>query len=164
MTDKTPSRNALEGVRVLDLSQGIAGPLAARLLGDFGADVIKLEPPHGDLGRTLPPLVEKGPVAERSLMFAYLNWNKRSAVLQTPEQLEALVRTCDVVIESAKPQTPSTWGLTPKQLMAWNPLAVVTSVTDFGQEGPYAQYAGSDLVQQAMSGICLLYTSDAADE
>jgi len=153
MTDKTPSRNALEGVRVLDLSQGIAGPLAARLLGDFGADVIKLEPPHGDLGRTLPPLVEKGPVAERSLMFAYLNWNKRSAVLQTPEQLEALVRTCDVVIESAKPQTPSTWGLTPKQLMAWNPLAVVTSVTDFGQEGPYAQYAGSDLVQQAMSGI-----------
>lgn len=149
---------ALAGVRVLDLGQGIAGPLAARLLGDFGADVVKVEPPQGDPARGLPPLLDAGPQAERSLMFAYLNWNKRGITLDfdAPEgraQLEALVRASDIVIESFRPGTLAAWGAAPRQMLEWNPRLVVTSVTDFGQEGPYAQYRASDLVQQAMSGI-----------
>jgi hypothetical protein len=151
-------RNALDGVRVLDLSQGIAGPLAARLLGDFGADVVKVEPAAGDPGRVLPPLIADGPVQERSLMFACLNWNKRGIVLELGSagaraQIEALVKQSDIVIEGFKPGTLAAWGMSPQQMLEWNPRVVVTSVTDFGQEGPYAQYAGSDLVQQAMSGI-----------
>ena len=145
---------ALEGVRVLDLSQGIAGPFAARLLGDFGAEVTKVEPPGGEPGRTLHPLLHEGPQSERSLLFAYLNWNKRGIELDLASEagraaLRRLVARSDIVIESFRPGA----GPTPQELLAWNPRAVVTSVTDFGRTGPYAHYAGSDLVHQAMSGI-----------
>jgi len=149
---------SLEGVRVLDLSQGIAGPMAARMLGDLGAEVTKVEPPDGDPARTLRPLIGQGPVAERSLLFAYLNWNKLGITLDFESAdgqatMAALVRSADIVIESFRPGRLASWGLSPQQMMEWNPRLVVTSVTDFGQEGPYATYRGSDLVQQAMSGI-----------
>ena len=149
---------ALAQVRVLDLGSGIAAPLAARLLGDFGADVIKVEPMGGDPARQLRPLLDDGPVAERSLLFAYLNWNKRGITVEygTKEAratVEALVRSSDIVIESFKPGTLAGWGMSPQQMLDWNPRVVVTSVSDFGQEGPYSRYIGSDLVQQAMSGI-----------
>lgn len=152
------SRAALQGVRVLDLSQGIAGPMAARLLGDLGAEVVKVEPPGGDPARRLEPLLREGPQAERSLFFAYLNWNKRGITVNFDTaggraHLEALVRASDIVIESFKPGTLHGWGLAPSRMLEWNPKLVVTSITDFGQQGPYAQYAGSDLVHQAMSGI-----------
>ena len=148
------SKTPLEGVQVLDLSEGIAGAFAARLLGDHGAEVIKVEPPEGEPGRALHPLLDEGPESERSLMFAYLNWNKRGMQLDLASEagmatLQRLVERSDIVIESFKPG----YGLTPEQLLAWNPRAVVTSVTDFGRTGPYANYAGSDLVLQAMSGI-----------
>jgi crotonobetainyl-CoA:carnitine CoA-transferase CaiB-like acyl-CoA transferase len=151
-------KEALEGVRVLDLSQGIAGPMAARLLGDFGAQVVKVEPPEGDAARRMHPLVHEGPAAERSLLFAYLNWNKQGVVLDLTEDgaldnLRALVEQSDIVIESYKPGTLAGLGASPAQMLAWNPKVVVCSVTDFGQEGPYAQYIGSDVVHQAMSGI-----------
>lgn len=152
------SRAALQGVRVLDLGQGIAGPMAARLLGDFGAEVVKVEPPSGDPARRMAPRVEEGPEEERSLLFAYLNWNKRGVVLdfQSAEgraAIEALVRGSDIVIESFRPGALQAWGLSVTRMLEWNPRLVVTSVTDFGQQGPYAQFAGSDLVHQAMSGI-----------
>jgi crotonobetainyl-CoA:carnitine CoA-transferase CaiB-like acyl-CoA transferase len=145
---------ALEGVRVLDLSQGIAGPFAARLLGDFGAEVVKVEPPGGEPGRKLHPLLQEGPASERSLMFAYLNWNKRGIELDLSSDegraaLRRLVERSDIVIESFRSGT----GPTPQQLLEWNPRLVVTSITDFGREGPYAHYIASDLVHQAMSGI-----------
>ncbi|MEO5670380.1 MAG: CoA transferase [Ramlibacter sp.] len=150
---------ALEGVRVLDLSQGIAGPMAARMLGDFGADVIKVEPAGGgDPARRLHPLLEEGAVSERSLLFAYLNWNKRGIEIdfaspEGRETIEQLVRRSDIVIESFRPGTLAQLGMAPARMLEWNPRVVVTSVTDFGQEGPYARYIASDLVQQAMSGI-----------
>ena len=149
---------ALHDVRVLDLSQGIAGPIAARILGDFGADVVKVEPPGGDPARQLRPLLPQGPATECSLLFAYLNWNKRGITLDlaTPEgreHVEALVRTSDIVIESFRPGTLAAWGLAPSRMLEWHPRVVVTSVTDFGQEGPYAGYLASDVVQQAMGGI-----------
>jgi crotonobetainyl-CoA:carnitine CoA-transferase CaiB-like acyl-CoA transferase len=128
---------ALEGVRVLDLSEGIAGPFAARILGDFGAEVVKVERAGGDPARELAP---------RGLLFNYLNWNKLG-VTRDAVDLEALVRVSDIVVDS------NASGVAPEQMMAWNPRVVVTSVTDFGCEGPYANFIGSDLVLQAMGGI-----------
>lgn len=148
------SKTPLDGVQVLDLSEGIAGPFAARLLGDHGAEVIKVEPPAGEPGRALHPLLDSGPESERSLMFAYLNWNKRGMQLDLTSAaglatLQRLVERSDIVIESFN----TGFGVTPQQLREWNPRAVVTSVTDFGRTGPYSKHAGSDLVLQAMSGI-----------
>lgn len=153
------SGGALDGVRVLDLSHGIAGPFAARLLGDFGADVIKIEKPGtGDFARFLEPLKSNAPAPEQSLLFQYLNWNKRSVALdlRTPgvrPVLKRLVETSDIVIESFRPGTLDGWGFGVDQMLEWNPRVVVTSVTNFGQTGPYANYRASDLVLQAMSGI-----------
>ena len=150
---------ALSGVRVLDLSHGIAGPFAARLLGDFGADVIKVEKPvTGDFGRTLEPLQSNARAPEQSLLFQYLNWNKRSVCLDLRKKdtlpiIRELVCRSDIVIESFRPGVLESWGLGAEQMMKWNPRIVVTSITNFGQTGPYAQFAASDLVFQAMGGI-----------
>ncbi|OGA24919.1 MAG: hypothetical protein A3I01_18725, partial [Betaproteobacteria bacterium RIFCSPLOWO2_02_FULL_65_24] len=152
-------KGALDGVRVLDLSHGIAGPFAARLLGDFGADVIKIEKPGtGDFARFLEPLKSDAPAPEQSLLFQYLNWNKRSVALdlRTPGArpvMKRLVEATDIVIESFRPGTLDGWGLGVDQMLEWNPRVVVTSVTNFGQTGPYASCRASDLVLQAMSGI-----------
>ncbi|MDN3987263.1 CaiB/BaiF CoA transferase family protein [Zwartia vadi] len=150
---------ALTGLKVLDLTHGIAGPFAARLLGDHGADVIKIERPVcGDFARTLAPLKHDAPFPEQSLLFQYLNWNKRSLALdlRLPENkplLRRLVEQSDIVIESFRPGRLDAWGLGVDQLLDWKPTLVVTSITNFGQTGPYAQYAASDLTLQALSGI-----------
>ena len=149
---------ALEGIRVLDLSHGIAGPFAARLLGDFGADVVKVEKPRtGDFGRYLDP-VQPGEGPERSLLFQYLNWNKRSVALDLRQGaslplVRKLIERSDIVIEAFRPGTLARWGLSVERMLEWNPQLVVTSITNFGQTGPYADYRASDLVLQAMSGI-----------
>lgn len=150
---------ALHGVRVLDLSQGIAGPFAARLLGDHDADVIKVEPLSvGDSGRRLPPLQPTAPPPEQSLLFQYLNWNKRSVALDITETygqkaLRALIERSDILIESFRPGYLEGLGLGVEKMLEWNPKLVVTSITNFGQTGPYAHYEASDLTLQAMSGI-----------
>jgi crotonobetainyl-CoA:carnitine CoA-transferase CaiB-like acyl-CoA transferase len=150
---------ALDGIQVLDLSHGVAGPYGARLLGDLGAEVIKVEKPAtGDFARTLAPLVSTAPENEQSLLFQYLNWNKRGLTLdlRRPEArpiVEQLVRSSDIVVEAFRPGTLARWGFAPEQLFEWNPKLVLTSVTNFGQTGPYAQYEASDLVFQAMGGI-----------
>lgn len=156
---QTDPDGALAGLRVLDLSHGIAGPFAARLLGDHGADVIKIERPvTGDFARTLPPLKQDASFPEQSLLFQYLNWNKRSLALdlrlaENKPTLQKLVEQSDIVIESFRPGRLESWGLGVDQLLDWQPKLVVTSVTNFGQTGPYAQYAASDLTLQALSGI-----------
>lgn len=152
------SPGALAGVRVLDLSTGIAGPFGARLLGDSGAEVIKVEGLGGDSARGLPPRVPHVEDAEASLLFQYLNWNKRGIVLDLSDRashaaLRQLVERSDIVVESFAPGTLGSWGIGVDVLMQWNPRLVVTSVTDFGQTGPYAAFRGSDLVHQAMAGI-----------
>ena len=150
--------SALAGVRVLDLCDGIAGSFAARLLGDFGADVVKVEPPGGDSARVLPPLLDGAPAAEQSLMFRYLNWNKRGIVLDAADAagqaaLAALVAAADIVIAGPPTDPLMQGGLSAEKMLASHPSLVVTSVSDFGLAGPYAAYRGSDLVHQAMSGI-----------
>jgi len=139
---QTDPDGALTGLRVLDLSHGIAGPFAARLLGDHGADVIKIERPiTGDFARTLPPLKQDAPFPEQSLLFQYLNWNKRSLALdlrlaENKPTLQKLVEQSDIVIESFRPGRLESWGLGVDQLLDWQPKLVVTSVTNFGQTGP----------------------------
>ena len=161
-TPATPEQRidgALHGVRVLDLSQGIAGPFAARLLGDHDADVIKVEPPRtGESGRTLAPLKVDAPEPEQSLLFQYLNWNKRSVALDITQAvgqrtLRALIERSDILIESFQPGYLDSLGLSVDKMLEWNPRLVVTSITNYGQTGPYAHYEASDLTLQAMSGI-----------
>ena len=155
-----PAPSALEGVRVLDLSDGVAGSFAARLLGDFGATVTKVEPPGiGNRIRSEPPFAP-GPDGDdgSSLLFEYLNWNKRGVELdlsdpQAHETLKQLVRSSDIVLESFPPGTLASWGIGPGRIRGWNPRVVLTSLTDFGQTGPRAGWTGSDLVLQAMSGV-----------
>jgi crotonobetainyl-CoA:carnitine CoA-transferase CaiB-like acyl-CoA transferase len=152
-------RGALDGVRVLELGHGIAAPFAARLLGDLGAEVVKLEKPGtGDLARRLPPLDADAPEPERSLLFQYLNWNKRSVALDlglasSHDALRRWVEGSDIVFESFVPGTLERWGIGIERLLEWNPRLVLVSVSNFGRSGPYAGYAASDLVLQAMSGI-----------
>jgi crotonobetainyl-CoA:carnitine CoA-transferase CaiB-like acyl-CoA transferase len=150
--------SALDDIRVLDISQGIAGPLCAKLLGDFGADVIKVEPCGGEVGRTMPPFSHDDPHPEKSLFFLLLNLNKRGITLnlETSEGasiLRELVRHADVVVETYQPGYLSSLGLHYGILEQENPGIVMTSITPFGQTGPYSGYKGEEIVAYAMSGI-----------
>ena len=150
--------SALDDLRVLDISQGIAGPLCARLLGDFGADVIKIEPPGGDCGRRMPPFAQNDPNPEKSLFFLLTNLNKRGVVLdiETPEgaaRFRELARTADVIVESFQPGYLASLGLDHASLEAENPGLIMTSITPFGQTGPYSRYLGCEIVTYATSGI-----------
>lgn len=150
---------ALHGVRVLDMGHGIAAPFAARLLGDLGAQVVKLEPPGvGDSARRLSPLNTAAPELEQSLLFQYLNWNKRSVTLDpslttSHDALQRWVQGSDIIFESFAPGTLERWGIGVDRLLEWNPQLVVVSVSPFGHTGAYANWVVSDLVLQAMSGI-----------
>lgn len=152
----TPS--ALGDVRVLDISQGIAGPLCAKLLGDFGADVIKVEPPGGECGRRMPPFFQDDPHPEKSLFFLLVNLNKRGITLdvRTPrgaDIFKQLARLADVVVETFPPGHLRSLGLDHASLERENPGLVMTSITPFGQSGPHSHYQGAEIVAYAMSGI-----------
>lgn len=146
----------LSGIRVLDISQVMAGPFCCMLLGDMGADVIKIEPPRtGDSTRHSMGFRLKG---EDSPGFLALNRNKRSIVLDLKddkdrEVLYALVKTADVVVENARPGVAARLGIAYDTLAAINPRLVYASISGFGQTGPWAQRPGFDLIAQAMSGV-----------
>jgi crotonobetainyl-CoA:carnitine CoA-transferase CaiB-like acyl-CoA transferase len=150
--------SVLDDIRVLDISQGISGPFCAKLLGDFGADVIKVEPSVGDVGRTMPPFFQDDPHPEKSLFFLLLNLNKRGITLnlETPEGAEVfqqLVQQADIVIESFQPGYLASLGLGYEALEQENPQLIMTSITPFGQTGPYSQYQGEEIVAYATGGI-----------
>jgi crotonobetainyl-CoA:carnitine CoA-transferase CaiB-like acyl-CoA transferase len=157
---------ALSGVRVVELGGGVAGPFAARLLGDLGADVVKLEPPAGDPARRLEPFASDRDGRACSLVFEFLNWNKRGVVADLAtdagrDAVRALAADADILIESLGPGELTALGLAPADLRAANPELVITSVSGFGQEGPYASWRATDLVLQAMSGVMAISgTSD----
>ena len=151
-------RAALDDLRVLDISQGIAGPLCAKLLGDFGADVIKVEPAAGECGRSMPPFFQDDVHPEKSLLFLLANLNKRGVTphLEDPRGADIcreLVRRADVVVETFPPGHLASLGLDHASLERENPGLVMTSITPFGQCGPYSQYKGDELVAYATSGI-----------
>jgi len=149
---------ALDGVTVVELGGGIAGPFAARLLGDLGAEVVKVEPPGGDAARSAEPVVEDARGRPISLLFEYLNWNKRSVVADLEadrdrERVLELLTPGTIVIDALGPDGLERAGLAPDTLRQRAPLAVIVSISPFGRSGPYAHWRGSDLVVQAMSGV-----------
>jgi CoA:oxalate CoA-transferase len=142
----------LAGLRVIELANFIAGPLAGTLLADMGADVIKIEPPKGDMGRAMPPQT-----AGESVSFVALNRNKRSLVLdlKRPEAREILLKLAaksNVFLEAYRPGALEKIGLGAADVKAVNPKIVYTSVSGFGQTGPYRRRAGVNLIIEAFSG------------
>lgn len=142
----------LAGIRVIELANFIAGPLCGTLLADMGAEVIKIEPPKGDMGRAMPPIRN-----DMSISFVALNRNKRSLVLdlKRPEATEILLKlaaTSDVFLEAYRPGALEKLGLGAEQVRAINPKIVYTSVSGFGKTGPYRRRAGVNLIVEAFSG------------
>lgn len=153
-------------VTVLDLTWMITGPYATKLLADFGADVIKVEPPGGDPSRRLGPYPGDEPHPERSGTFAFLNTNKRSLVvdLQTErsrEVMRRLVERADVVVESFAPGTLDRLGLGWEFIHAVKPSVPLVSITNFGLHSPYRDYRGSELVLYGFGGE--MYTMGIAE-
>src|SRR5215207_3123998 len=142
----------LAGIRVIELANFIAGPLCGTLLADMGAEVVKVEPPQGDMGRATPPIRN-----DESVSFVALNRNKRSLVLdlKRPEAIEILLKLAakyDVFLEAYRPGALDKLGLGAAQVKAANPRIVYTSVSGFGQTGPYRRRAGVNLIIEAFSG------------
>ena len=145
--------SALKGLRVLDVTQVMAGPFCTMLLADLGADVIKIEPPAGDSTRTMP-----GAVGTDSPSFNAVNRGKRSVVLnlKTPEGRDALVRlarTADVLVENYRPGVLAALGLDYESLKTINSRLIYASISGYGQTGPDSRKGGFDLVAQGVSGI-----------
>lgn len=150
-----PSEGPLAGVRVLEVGQLVSAPFAAKLLADYGAEVIKVEPPGGDPARRYGPSPVQ-PGADGAL-FLYLNTNKHSLVLDLTsaagqERFRRLAAEADLVIENLPPGTLAGWGLGYAELACLNPRLVMVSLTPFGQDGPYAGYAATNLTALAMGG------------
>jgi len=146
--------SALEGVKVLDLTRVLAGPLCTMILGDMGADVLKVEPPSGDETRGWGP-----PYAgDEAAYFLGVNRNKRSIVLdlsthQDRAELEALIRDCDVLVENYKLGTLAKWGFDDGWFEREVPQMVHCSITGYGPSGPKSHLPGYDFVLQAETGL-----------
>ena len=149
--------SALSDLRVVDLSTGVAGPFCSKMFADFGADVIKVEPPDGDDSRSLGPFPGNRPETESSGMFIYLNRNKRGITLDIESErgrsLAAdLFADVDVLVETFPPGYMDALGFSYESLEACNSGLVHVSITPFGQTGPWRDYVSTELVQHATSG------------
>ncbi|HXJ02080.1 MAG TPA: CoA transferase [Micropepsaceae bacterium] len=151
-----PAPLPLQGVRVLDVSQVMAGPFCSMLLGDMGADVIKIEPPEGgDQTRRAMGFKLKG---NDSLGFFNLNRNKRSFALNLKgkaarDVFYRLTETADILIENYRPGVTQRLGIDYATLSKINPRLIYASISGFGQTGPWSQRPGFDLIAQAMAGV-----------
>jgi len=149
----------LEGLRVLDLTQGIAGPFATKHFSDFGAEVLKVEMPgRGDPSRRIGPFPGDTPDPERSALFLTLNTGKQSVTLNLKSAtgqaiLRRLAADADLVIESFRPGTLERLGLGPDVLRAVNPRTSLVRLSNFGQSGPYRDWDGDDMTLYAMGGV-----------
>lgn len=157
MTSTNPAAGPLHDLRVIDLSTVLAGPLAAQVLGDYGADVIKIEhPQRGDSFRTHGPMKDG-----LGLWWKIVSRNKRhiGLYLGDPEGAEVfrrLATVADVVIENFRPGTLERWGLGWEELHELNPRLVLVRVTGFGQDGPYRTRPGFGTLAEAMSGFAAI--------
>lgn len=156
MMDKEKHEAALSSYRVLDLTDD-KGYYCSKILAELGADVIKIEPPGGDTSRNIGPFHKDTPDPERSLYWWAYNTSKRGITLniesaQGKDILRRLVKTADVVVESSPPGYMDGLGLGYTALSEVNPGIVVTSITPFGQTGPYRDWKGPDLVGWALGG------------
>lgn len=154
-------KGALEGIRVLDLGRVLAAPLCAMILGDLGAEVIKVERNKGgDDFRAIPPFKN-----DKNIYFPIFNRNKKGVSIdfRKPEGIEVLkrlIKESDVLIENFRPGTMESMGLGYEQIKELNPRMIVASISGFGQEGPYKNRAAFDWILQAMSGFMSLTGSE----
>ncbi len=145
---------ALEGIVVLDLTRVLAGPYCGMLLGDLGAEVIKIEVPgRGDDARQYPPFKN-----DESFYFISVNRNKKGITLNLKSQegkeiFKKMVKSADVVLENYRPGTMKKLGLDYDVLKEINPRLIYAAISGFGQDGPYASKPGYDLIAQAMGGV-----------
>jgi crotonobetainyl-CoA:carnitine CoA-transferase CaiB-like acyl-CoA transferase len=151
----------LDGIRVLDLSRFIAGPLCAQLLGDMGGEVIKVERPRGEDARHHAPFIQ-----DESMYVMMYNRNKLGVTLDSrhpdaKQLLERLILRSDVLVENYRPRTLAAMGFGYDRIHELNPRMVITSVSGFGQTGPESSRALFDAIAQAMSG--LMSVTGAAD-
>ncbi|MEZ4331884.1 MAG: CoA transferase [Myxococcota bacterium] len=150
-------QDSLAGLRILDLTQGFAGPFGVKLLADQGADVVKVEKPGGDPMRLAGPFPGEVVDPERSGLFLYLNTNRRGIVLDLKTRsgvasLLALARRSDLVVESYRPGTLERLGLGFEVLRRANPRLSLVSLSNFGETGPYRDWALTELVSYALAG------------
>lgn len=170
-TDFEPLPGALRGIRVLDVAEPL-GAYVGRLLGDLGADVIKIEPPGGDPGRRFAPFIDSDTNHRAdtddqplSLPFVHANLNKRSVVLDLEQRedqarFRALAAQADVVVSTEGVQAWAARGVDLGQLSTLFPHLVWTALTPFGLSGPYADYAGNNLIAEAMGGLMFIQGDD----
>jgi len=157
MTEAT-SQGVLSGIRVLDCSIAMAGPFAAQRLGDLGADVIKVEPPAGEWQRHSPAGGARG--KRINVSFLSLNRNKRSIAVDLKSKagrdvLAKLVATSDVFLQNYRPGVAARLGVDYETLKEINPSIVYVSISGYGEDGPYRNRPGQDMLLQAMSGAML---------
>ena len=161
------SEGLLSAFKVLDLTHYVAGPYATRLMATQGADVIKVEKPgSGDPARHIGPFVEDIPHPEKSALFLYLNTSKKSITLNLKTQegrsiLHRLVAEADVLVENFEPRVMFSLGLGYETLSDINPGLVMTSISNFGQTGPYRDYAAREINLYAIGG--LMYITGEVD-
>ncbi len=155
-------KRALDGVRVLDLTHHIAGPWCTKLLADYGADVLKVEPPSGDPARGMPPFFHDEAHPDKSLLFLYLNTSKRGITLDLKSSegkrvfLE-LVKDVDLLVENYSPRVMPSLGLDYQTLRERNPSLVMASISNFGQTGPYRDYKATEIVSYALGGLMYIF-------
>ncbi len=169
MTEANAARSVapqgpLSGVRILDLSAVVMGPYATQILGDLGADVIKIEPPSGDNLRAVGPMRNPGMGA----LYLHLNRNKRSIVLDLKSEAgrEACLRltqSADVLLYNTRPQSMQRLGLDYESVAAVNPAIVYVGAYGFGEQGPYAGKPAYDDLIQGMTGLPSLYQRNSGD-
>lgn len=148
---------ALTGLKILDFTHYVAGPYCTKLLADYGADVIKVEPPEGDGARRLGPFPGDAPDAEKSGLFLHLNTNKRGMVIDlkypgSGEIVQQLALWADIIVENFRPGVAARLGIGYERLKSINPDLIYTSISNFGQSGPYRDYRGSEIVFYGMGG------------
>src|SRR4026207_1080286 len=153
----------LAGIRVIELANFIAGPLCGTLLADMGADVVKVEPPGGDMSRATPPIRNGESVSFTALdrhqwSVGAVTRSRRSLVLdlkhpQAQEVMRRLAAKSDVFVEANRPGALEKMGLGAEHLKAVNPKIIYTSVSGFGQTGPDRRRAGVNLIIEAFSGV-----------
>lgn len=162
MNEKSETTGPLAGIRVLDMTRVIAGPLAGQILGDLGADVVKIERrgEGDDIRRIAPPWLkdENGQDRDESTYSQAVNRNKRSLTVDYAhpagaQLLRELALKADVLVENFRTGTLAKYGLGYEDLKAINPRLIYCSLTGFGQTGPYAERSGYDYLVQAMAGV-----------
>ncbi len=152
-TTANATQRPLSGLKVLDMTQFLSGPFGSMVLGDLGAEVIKIEPRSGELSRSIPPHF----IADDSVYYLSVNRNKKNMVVDLKKQegievVKNLVASCDIVIENFRPGVLERLGISYTKLSELKPSIIWCSVTGFGQDGPWRDWPAYDMMIQALSG------------